>query len=215
VPRLTAGFGREVVVQDRHGERCSWGQRAWRTGPSDGWIALNIAAQLMGTAPPRRSLTQGRIDAVVESQKQMGMVHSHRRGYDAVQSAFFHLFWACSPAAQRVTVTLLFFGIFGKKTMVISLEAAIRDLRTQLQKAAAEGANAAIRFVPKAVEVELSMEISKEAEGKASGGLWSIVSLEGSAKASSGNTHTVRLTLEPVDSSGKPALISSSVIPKD
>ena len=99
--------------------------------------------------------------------------------------------------------------------MTISLEEAIRDLRTHLQNAAIEGANAAIRFVPKSVEVELSFEISKEAEAKASGGLWSIVSLEGSAKASSDNTHTVKLTLEPVDSSGNPALISSSHIQKD
>jgi Trypsin-co-occurring domain 2 len=69
--------------------------------------------------------------------------------------------------------------------------------------------------VPKSVEVELSIEISKEADGKASGGVWSIVSLEGSAKVGSENTHRVKLTLEPVDSSGKPALISSSHIQKD
>ncbi len=99
--------------------------------------------------------------------------------------------------------------------MAISLEKAIKDLRMQLQNAAAEGADATIRFVPKSVEVELSIEISAEAEAKASGGLWSIITLEGSAKASSGNTHTVKLTLEPVDSSGKPALISSTDVQKD
>ena len=38
--------------------------------------------------------------------------------------------------------------------MAISLEEAIRDLRTQLQNAAVQGADAAIRFVPKSVEVE-------------------------------------------------------------
>ena len=68
----------------------------------------------------------------------------------------------------------------------------------------------------KSVEVELSIEISKEAEAKASGSLlWSIVSLKGSAKASSENTHTVKLTLKPVNSSRKSALINSRIIPKD
>lgn len=99
--------------------------------------------------------------------------------------------------------------------MAISLKDAVRDLRAQLQAAAAEGAEASIRFVPKSVEVGLSIEITKEAEATASGGLWSIITLEGSAKATSGNTHTVKLTLEPVDASGKPAMISSSKIQKN
>lgn len=99
--------------------------------------------------------------------------------------------------------------------MAISLEQAIKDLREQLQNAAAQGADEEIRFIPKSVEIELGIEISKEAEAKASGGLWSIITLDGSAKASSQNTHTVKLTLEPVDTAGKPALISSSKIQKD
>lgn len=99
--------------------------------------------------------------------------------------------------------------------MAISLADAIKDLRTQLQKAATEGADAKIRFIPKSVEVELNIEISKEAAVKGSGGLWSIITLEGSAKAGSGYTHTVKLTLEPVDASGKPALISSSDLEKE
>jgi Trypsin-co-occurring domain 2 len=77
-----------------------------------------------------------------------------------------------------------------------------------------EGADADIRYVPKSVEVELSIEISKEAETKETGALQSIVSLQGPGRPDSQNTHTVKLTLEPVDFSGRTAVIASSVIPK-
>lgn len=99
--------------------------------------------------------------------------------------------------------------------MAVSLEQAITDLRTQLENAATKGTQSAIRFVPKSVEVELVMEISKEAEAKASGSLWSVIKLGASAKAGSANTHSVKLTLEPVDKHGEPVLISSSETQED
>jgi hypothetical protein len=92
----------------------------------------------------------------------------------------------------------------------ISLEDAIKDLRSQLEKAAIAGAGAAIRFVPKTVEVELNIAISKEAEGKASGGLWSIIDLSASGKYTNEQTHKVTLTLEPVGKNGEPTLIKSN-----
>jgi hypothetical protein len=92
----------------------------------------------------------------------------------------------------------------------ISLEDAIKDLRTQLQNAATAGTGAGIRFVPKTVEVELSIAITKEAEGKASGGLWSIIDLSASGKYANEQSHKVTLTLEPVGKDGKPTLIKSS-----
>jgi hypothetical protein len=92
----------------------------------------------------------------------------------------------------------------------ISLEDAIKDLRTQLQNAADQGSDAAIRFIAKSVEVELSIVINREAEVKAGVKLWSIFDLSGSAKAGDENTHKVKLTLEPVDQNREAALIGST-----
>jgi Trypsin-co-occurring domain 2 len=92
----------------------------------------------------------------------------------------------------------------------ISLEDAIKDLRTQLQNAAAKGEDAAIRFVAKSVEVELSIVINREAEVKAGAKLWSIFDFSGSVKGGDENTHKVKLTLEPVDKNRQAALIGST-----
>jgi len=93
----------------------------------------------------------------------------------------------------------------------ITVEEAITDLREQLQRAAVAGANAPIRFVPKTVEVELCIAVNREMEGKASGGLWSLIDISGKTKIGDEATHKIKLVLEPVDQSGKPALISSSI----
>jgi hypothetical protein len=94
----------------------------------------------------------------------------------------------------------------------ISLEKAIQDLRTQLQNAAVQGANADIRFVPKSIEVELAIKIDREAIGKAGVKLWSIFDLSASGKVGDENTHKVKLVLEPVDKEGKPTPISSDEV---
>lgn len=96
----------------------------------------------------------------------------------------------------------------------ITLEEAIKDLREQLQNAAVEGANKAIRFVPKSVEVELSIELDREGSTKAKAGIWSVLDVSGEAKLGDKAAHKVRLVLEPVSPDGKPAVIGSSVLEK-
>lgn len=94
----------------------------------------------------------------------------------------------------------------------ISLEEAIEDLRTQLQNAAVKGANESIRFIPKTVEVELSIAVNREAKAGAGFKLWSILDLSAEGKVGDANTHKVKLVLEPVGKDGKPTQISSPEI---
>jgi NTP-dependent ternary system trypsin peptidase co-occuring protein len=97
----------------------------------------------------------------------------------------------------------------------ITLARAIRELRTQLAEAAVEGEKAAIRFVPKSVEVELG--ITFEAEAEAGGGfkLFSLIDLSAKAKAGQESTHKVKLMLEPVGHDGKSIKIGDSQREKD
>lgn len=76
-----------------------------------------------------------------------------------------------------------------------------------MSKQRRKGGGADLRFVPKAVEVELG--ISFTAEREAGGGIkvFSLVDLSGKAKGGEASTHRVKLTLEPVGPDGKPALI--------
>jgi hypothetical protein len=84
----------------------------------------------------------------------------------------------------------------------ISLAQAIRHLRSQLEEAAKEGKNADLRFVPKAVEVELSISFAVESEAGGGVKIFSLVDLSGKAKGSDASTHRVKLTLEPVGRDG-------------
>lgn len=89
----------------------------------------------------------------------------------------------------------------------ISLAQAIRELRSQLEQAAKEGRDADLRFVPKAVEVELSLSFTAEREAGGGIKVFSLVDLAGKAKEGKAGIHRIKLTLEPVGRDGKPALI--------
>jgi len=89
----------------------------------------------------------------------------------------------------------------------ISLVQAIRELRSQLEQAANEGMASNLRFVPKAVEVELGISFTAESEAGGGFKIFSFVDLSGKVKGSDANTHRIKLTLEPVGLDGKPALI--------
>jgi hypothetical protein len=102
-----------------------------------------------------------------------------------------HTFGVCSRAVLPCNGAAGVLGGIHEQIMAISVERAMWDLRAQLQNAAARGADADIRYVPKSVEVELSIEISKEAETKETGALQSIVSLQGPGRPDSQNSHTV------------------------
>jgi hypothetical protein len=92
----------------------------------------------------------------------------------------------------------------------ITLSQAIRELRTQIEESAKGGQGATIRFVPKSVEVELSIEFSVEKEASGGVKLFSLIDLSGKAGSTSSSAHKVTLTLEPVGADGKPALIRDS-----
>jgi hypothetical protein len=89
----------------------------------------------------------------------------------------------------------------------VTLVEAIRELRAQLVQAAKEGEGAALRFVPKSVEVELGITFDVEAEAGGGFKLFSLVSLSGKAKAGEETTNKVKLTLDLVGRDGTSVLI--------
>jgi hypothetical protein len=97
----------------------------------------------------------------------------------------------------------------------ITLAQAIRELRAQLVEAAEDGEGTSLRFLPKAVDIELGITFTAEAEAGGGFKLLSLVDL--SVKGNTGNesTHKVKLTLEPVGRDGKPILVRDSQREKD
>jgi hypothetical protein len=89
----------------------------------------------------------------------------------------------------------------------VTVAQAIRELRSQIVEAVAEGQGSTIRFIAKSVEVELGITFEVEAEAGGGFKLLSLIDLSGKAKASNENTHKVKLTLEPVGPDGKPTLV--------
>jgi hypothetical protein len=90
----------------------------------------------------------------------------------------------------------------------VTLAEAIRELRSQLLQATTEGQDSEIRFVPKSVEVELGITFTVGAEAGGGVKVFSLVNLSGKASAENESAHKVKLTLEPVNRNGQPALIS-------
>ena len=83
----------------------------------------------------------------------------------------------------------------------IPLAEAIKALRTELLTAIVEGTDKDLRFALGPIDLELQLEVSKEAGGEAGIKFW-VLSVGGKGSRSSGATHTVRLTLTPVSESG-------------
>jgi hypothetical protein len=97
----------------------------------------------------------------------------------------------------------------------VTLAQAIRELRTQLVEAVKEGEGAAIRFVPKSVDVELAIIFDAEVEAGGGFKLFSLIDLSGKAKLGDETTHKVKLTLEPIGRDGKPVLVRDTEREKD
>jgi hypothetical protein len=97
----------------------------------------------------------------------------------------------------------------------VTLAQAIRGIRAQLAEAAMEGEGAAIRFIPKSVDVELDIRFDVEKEAGGGFKLLSLIDLSGKAKTKNESTHKVKLTLEPVDRAGKPIVIRDQEREKD
>ncbi len=91
---------------------------------------------------------------------------------------------------------------------MIELSDVIRELRGQLEKAAADGAGAAIQFEVGEVELEVSVALEKERQGSGAVRFW-VLELGGSGKEGHVDTQRVKITLQPrVTASGRSPRIS-------
>jgi hypothetical protein len=96
----------------------------------------------------------------------------------------------------------------------IPLASAIRSLRHELVAAVQEGQDEDVRFALGPIELELQLEITREAGGDAKIGFW-VVTLGGRAGRSTGTLHTVRLSLSPVlasDAGDTPLVVGSEAV---
>ena len=92
----------------------------------------------------------------------------------------------------------------------IPLAEAIRALRSELVEAARQGANEEVRFALGPIDLELQIEASTEVGVDGGIKFW-LVSLEGSGSRTSAATHTVKLSLTPINASGEDFIIDSRV----
>ncbi len=92
----------------------------------------------------------------------------------------------------------------------LELAEAIDVLRTELRKAQDSGREADVRFSVGPVEVELAVEIVKEAGGEASVKVLSLLSLGAKGDVSKGKTNRVKVVLNPIGVGGKPFEIASA-----
>ena len=91
----------------------------------------------------------------------------------------------------------------------ITLADAIQNLRSELSRAMEAGATEALRFRLGPIEMELEIEVGREAEGK--GGIkWWLIEAGGGTKQSSSSTHKIKLRLDPLTISGDPVDVSNA-----
>ncbi|TDU05741.1 hypothetical protein EDD99_4272 [Streptomyces sp. 846.5] len=80
----------------------------------------------------------------------------------------------------------------------IELSTAVRAVREQLVRAAADAAGAPIRFEVGPIQMDFAVELRREAGAKGGVKAW-VLSAEAEAKASRATTHRVSFTLTPKD----------------
>jgi hypothetical protein len=93
----------------------------------------------------------------------------------------------------------------------IPLADMIDALREELYKAVSRSVTESIRFGIEKLDLELSVQVDRTAEGKAGIKFW-VVSADAGAKLSSTDIHKIHITLLPVDDRGKAITISSATI---
>jgi Trypsin-co-occurring domain 2 len=100
----------------------------------------------------------------------------------------------------------------------IPLAAAIRALRSELLEAVRAGEDDEIRFALGPIELELTVEATRERGGDA-GVRFSLLSAGARSTRASGSTQVVRLTLTPVragaDGEDRDVLVASELEPRD
>jgi hypothetical protein len=95
----------------------------------------------------------------------------------------------------------------------IPLADMVEALRAEIYEAVSRSRTESIQFGIEKLDVELSVQVSRSAEGSAGVKFW-VVSAEAGAKASSTDMHKIHITLLPVDASGKVITISSTTTSK-
>jgi hypothetical protein len=90
----------------------------------------------------------------------------------------------------------------------VPLADAIKRLRDELMRAAAEGAGEDVRFRLGPIKLDLEVAASYSGGGEA-GVRWFLISIGGKYEASRASTHTIHLELQPVGPDGEDLLVGS------
>jgi Trypsin-co-occurring domain 2 len=85
---------------------------------------------------------------------------------------------------------------------------AIKRLRDELMRAAAEGADKAVRFRLGPIKLDLEVAASYSGGGEA-GVRWYLISLGAKTEVSRSRTHTIHLELQPVGLDGQDLLVGA------
>ncbi|MGI9001278.1 MAG: trypco2 family protein [Pseudonocardia sp.] len=93
----------------------------------------------------------------------------------------------------------------------VPLSDAIASLRVELQQALEEGAGKPLQFLVSALDVELEVVVTAKASGKASAGLWTVITAEAGAEHSRSRTHRIKLSLTPQTADGERLKIADSL----
>ena len=96
-------------------------------------------------------------------------------------------------------------------TSSIPLADMIDALRAELYKAVSRSATESIRFGIEKLDVELSVQVDRTADGSAGIKFW-VVSADAGAKLTSTDIHKINISLLPVDAHGKAITISSATV---
>ena len=92
----------------------------------------------------------------------------------------------------------------------IELSAAVRAIRQELVRAAAEGADEPVRFEVGPIQMEFTVELGHETGAKGGVRAW-VVSAGADVRATRGTTHRVSVTLTPKDAAtGAPVEIGNA-----
>lgn len=90
----------------------------------------------------------------------------------------------------------------------VPLAEMISALRQQLEQAMNEGQGKDLRFLLGPVDLELAVEVSRDAEAQGGIAFW-VVSMHGKAGRSTSSTQTMRLSLVPRTAAGDDVLVGS------
>ncbi|MFF4779099.1 trypco2 family protein [Microtetraspora fusca] len=93
----------------------------------------------------------------------------------------------------------------------VGLADALKSVRVELAEAMAAGEGERLKFDVGPVELEFVVELRRDVEAKAGVKVW-VVEAGGSGTVSRGSTHTLKVTLNPVDStSGRSPRVNDSI----